>query len=124
LDFLSSTKPREVFVFQVGVVQAGIHELYIDIQYSYLRPNALQLLKEARCFTRENGILQSQIISYGTNSFFLCPFVGTKELQSIKALFSCGMKDTLEIYSLFGGRHYLHITSGHSLKEVALLQFF
>jgi ATP-dependent Lhr-like helicase len=93
------------------IVQRMRQVLEEDVQYSYLRPNAVQLLEQARCFTRENKILRSNIIPCGTNSFFLCPWVGTKELQSIKALFSCGMKDVLEIYSIFGGRHYLHITS-------------
>jgi len=107
------------------IVQRMRQILEEDIQYPYLRPNALELLEQTRYFMRESGILRSNIIPSGTNSFFLCPWVGTKELQSIKALFSCGMKKTLEIYSVFGGRHYLHITSGLSpddfVKRVQML---
>jgi len=80
-----------------------------DIQYSYLRPNAMQLLAQARRYVRETEMLKSSILHYGDKSFFLCPWVGTKELQTIKALFSYGLKDMLQIYSITGGWHYLQI---------------
>jgi ATP-dependent Lhr-like helicase len=82
-----------------------------DEKYPYLSQNAYQLLEQARCMMRENGMLQSNILPYGMHSFFLCPWVGTKELGTIKALFSYGLKDVLEIRSVVGGGHHLQITT-------------
>ncbi|SHK47594.1 DEAD/DEAH box helicase [Desulforamulus aeronauticus] len=79
--------------------------------YAYLRPKAVELLEQARCFVKETSLLQNSVIPYAERSFFLCPWVGTKEMQTIKSLLACGLKDILQIYSISGGRHYLQVTS-------------
>lgn len=93
------------------VVQKIRQILMEDIRYRYLCPNALKLLEEARKMARNAGILEKNIIPYSKNSFYLCPWVGSKEMQTIKRLLSCGLKDSLQIYSVSGGNHYLQITS-------------
>lgn len=82
-----------------------------DSLYSYLQPTALQLIEQARKYAKDTGLLHRTVIPYGDKSFFLCPWVGTKELQTIKALLSYGLKDALRIYSVSGSWHYLQITS-------------
>ncbi len=79
--------------------------------YPYLQSGAVQLLSKARQFVRETGMLNVDIIPCGERSFYLCPWTGTKELSTIKNLFSYGLKDKLKIYSIFGNKHYLQITS-------------
>jgi len=98
------------------IVQRMRQILEEGASYYYLRPNALRLLEQARHLARETGMLQSNIIPYGNGAFFLCPWVGTKELRTVKALFVCGLKDTLKIYFVAGGRHYLQITSDLSAE--------
>ena len=85
-----------------------------DTRYVYLQPNAQRLLSEARTYARENGLLDSQVLPCGANSFFLCPWCGTKEIRTMARLFSCGLKQPLEIYAVAGSCYYLHITSGLS----------
>lgn len=96
------------------IVQQMRHILQESEMYEYLSPNALQLLEQTRRIMRENNMLLSNIIPYGPHSFVLCPWVGTKELQTIKALFSYGLKDALKIHSVVGGYHHLHITTNYS----------
>ena len=88
-----------------------------DIQYSYLQPKASQVIDDARFIAREAGILQKSIIPYAERSFYLCPWVGSKTLQTIKNLLACSLKDSLRIYSVSGGHHYLQITSDLSTAE-------
>lgn len=88
-----------------------------DTQYSYLQPKASQVIDNARSIARETGILQKSIIPYAERSFYLCPWVGSKTLQTIKNLLACGLKDSLRIYSVFEGDHYLQITSNLSVVE-------
>jgi len=88
-----------------------------DIRYSYLQPKASQIIDDARFIAREAGILQKSIIPYTEQSFYLCPWVGSKTLETIKNLLTCSLKDSLRIYSVFEGHHYLQITSGLSVAE-------
>ena len=85
--------------------------------YTYLRPNAIQILQQSRQLFNENTSLQYNIIPYTQNSFFLCPWVGTKIIQTIKCLFSCGLKDYLQICSMTEDKFYLQITSNFTVKE-------
>src|SRR5665647_3100915 len=48
---------------------------------------------------------------------FTGPWVGSKTLQTIKSLLACSLKDSLRIYSVSGGHHYLQITSDLSIAE-------
>lgn len=88
-----------------------------DIQYSYLQPKASQVIDDARFIARKAGILQKSIIPYAERSFYLCPWVGSKTLQTIKNLLACSLKDSLRIYSVSRGHHYLQITSDLSIAE-------
>ena len=88
-----------------------------DIRYSYLQPKASQIIDDARFIAREAGILQKSIIPYAERSFYLCPWVGSKTLETIKNLLTCSLKDSLRIYSVFEGHHYLQITSDMSVAE-------
>lgn len=88
-----------------------------DIRYSYLQPKASQAIDNARFIARETGILQKSIIPYTERSFYLCPWVGSKTLETIKNLLTCSLKDSLRIYSVFEGHHYLQITSDMSVAE-------
>ena len=82
-----------------------------ETTYPYLQSGAVQLLSNARQFVRETSMLNMDIIPFGEKSFYLCPWTGTKELTTIKNLFTYGLKDKLKIYSIFGSKHYLQITS-------------
>lgn len=88
-----------------------------DIQYSYLQPEASKVIDDARSIAREAGILQKSIIPYAERSFYLCPWVGTKILQTIKNLLTCSLKDSLRIYSVLEGHHYFQITCDLSVAE-------
>lgn len=88
-----------------------------DTIYSYLRPNAQQLLSQAREYARESGLLNSEVLPCGDASFFLCPWTGTKELRTISKLLSCGLKKYLDIFSVASSYHYLQVTSGLSVEE-------
>ncbi|ADL50598.1 DEAD/DEAH box helicase [Clostridium cellulovorans] len=89
-----------------------------NVRYSYLSPNASEVLEEARKTAKNSGMLENNVIPYSANSFYLCPWVGSKEMKTIKRLLSYGLKDFLQIYSVSGGSHYLQITSGLSVVEV------
>jgi ATP-dependent helicase Lhr and Lhr-like helicase len=88
-----------------------------DIKYNYLQPKASQVIDDARFIAREAGILQKSIIPYAERSFYLCPWVGSKSLQTIQKLLECSLKDSLRIRSVSEGHHYLQITSDLSIDE-------
>lgn len=81
--------------------------------YPYLRPNAVRLLNEAREYVDRVELLKSDIIPHSDNSFYFCPWIGTKELETIRELLICGAKDQLGIISesSHDPRRYLNITS-------------
>lgn len=99
------------------IVQRIKKALEEDVCYPYLTPRAQKVLEAARSLTRKSGMLESSILPCGENSFYFCPWVGSKTMKTIKCLFSCGLKEPLQIYSVFGGDHYLQITSGFSGAE-------
>ena len=88
-----------------------------DTIYTYLQPNAQRLLSDARNYARENGLLDSKVLPCSENSFFLCPWCGTREIRTMAKLFSCGLKQILDIYAVASFHYYLQITSGLSLDE-------
>lgn len=89
-----------------------------DIIYTYLRPNAIQLLTDSRKAARESGILEHDIIQFSENAYHICPWTGTKELATISNLFSYGLKEQLDIRSVEGGFGYLTFRSGLEKKEL------
>ena len=91
-----------------------------DTIYTYLQPNAQRLLSDARNYARENQLFSKKILPHNNNSFFLCPWCGTKELRTMEKLFSCGLKETLDIYAVSNFNYYLQITSGLSIEDFLL----
>ena len=102
----------------IKIVQRMREILQEDTQYEYLQKNALTVIQQARRFAQKASILDRDIIAYGDHSFFLCPWVGTKELQSIKALLLHELKEDLQIRAVSGGLHHLEITSGISMDAI------
>ncbi|MCL2460049.1 MAG: DEAD/DEAH box helicase [Euryarchaeota archaeon] len=101
------------------IVQRMRQVLLEDSEYPDLKlnPNALNLLQDARCFARETDILQRSIIPISEKSFLLCPWVGTREIRTIHALLTCGLKDALQIKKALNFEHYLEIISGLPLND-------
>ena len=100
------------------IIQRMKKALEEDVCYPYLTPRAQKVLEAARSLARESGMLENSILPCGENSFYFCPWVGSKTMKTIKCLLSCGLKEPLQIYSVFGGDHYLQITSGFSGTEL------
>ena len=80
--------------------------------YPYLQPTAISLLKSAREYAIESGLLKSNILPGQGNSFFIVPWTGTKEISTLAQLLSNGLKQQLEIFSAIDLRYYLSVTSG------------
>lgn len=87
--------------------------------YPYLQPGAVAILTQARQLVREIKLLDADIIPIDEHSFYLCPWIGTKELTTIKAMLSNGLKSELMVYSVMGSRHYLQVTTGLSVADFA-----
>lgn len=99
------------------VVQRMKLVLQEDVIYPYLQPNARELLLQTRQYIKENSLLENKIIYCGENSFFLCPWCGTKEVRTILKLLSCGLKEYFDIFSVSSSFYYLQVTSGLSRAE-------
>ena len=99
------------------VVRRMKQVLQESVVYPYLQPNAANLLAQARMFAMETGLLESDILQCGEKSFFISPWVGTKEIRTIAKLLSCGLKNQLDIYSVASSRYYLQVTTGLSPEE-------
>ena len=68
-------------------------------------------------FATETGLLESDILQCGEKSFFIAPWVGTKEIRTIAKLLSCGLKSQLDIYSVASSWYYLQVTTGLGPEE-------
>lgn len=99
------------------IVEQMKRVLQEDAMYAYLQPNAQRLLSDARKYARENGLLDRKVLPCSENSFFICPWCGTREIRTMAKLFSCGLKQTFDIYAVASSCYYLQITSGLSLDE-------
>lgn len=99
------------------IVERMKRVLQEDAMYAYLQPNAQRLLSDARKYARENGLLDGKVLPCSENSFFICPWCGTREIRTMAKLFSCGLKQTFDIYAVASSCYYLQITSGISLDE-------
>lgn len=99
------------------VVQRMKKVLQEDTIYTYLRPNAQRLLSDARKYARENRLLDRIVFSCSEKSFFICPWCGTRKIKTMAKLFSCGLKQNLDIYAVASSYYYLQITSGLGVEE-------
>ena len=88
-----------------------------DIEYSYLQDGALKLLKSAREYVREVDLLKGNVIACEDKSFLITPWVGTKELQTIKNLLSNGLKNDYKICSVSGGMHYIKVFTDLNITQ-------
>ena len=59
-----------------------------------------------------SGILDSDIIQYADRSYYVCPWIGTKEIRTIVSLFAYGLKEHLDIRSISNSIYYFSFTSG------------
>lgn len=92
--------------------------LQTDTIYPYLQKNAVELLSKARETARESGILENSLVSYADKSYFICPWVGTKEIRSIVKLFANGLKEAFDIRSVVNSGYYLSLTSGLEANDL------
>ena len=83
-----------------------------------MQKNAIKVLSDARKIAKESGILEHDIIQYAEKSYFVCPWVGTKEIRTIVRMFACGLKEQLDIRSVVNSGYYLSFTSGLDIKEL------
>lgn len=90
-----------------------------DVIYPYLKEGSVDSLEKARAYAREIDLLSQSYFRYGTNSFYYCPWVGTKELMTVKQLFAVGLKDVLGVRSVVGGLHYLQVTADCPVEEIS-----
>lgn len=65
------------------VVRRMKQVLQESVIYPYLQPNAARLLVQARMLATETGLLESDVLQCGEKSFFIAPWVGTKEIRTI-----------------------------------------
>lgn len=86
--------------------------------YPYMQKNAIKVLSDARKIAKESGILEHDIIQYAEKSYFVCPWVGTKEIRTIVRMFACGLKEQLDIRSVVNSGYYLSFTSGLDTEEL------
>lgn len=86
-------------------------------EYAYLRPNAQKLIFQARRYAADNKLLEHDIFPCDEHTFVLCPWTGTKEIDTVAKLLSCGLKESMEVQSVSSAFHYLQVTSGLTVEE-------
>ena len=94
------------------VVERMRQVLAEDAEYPYLQPSARTLLQRARELARQQRLLEHPVLPCGGRAFCLCPWTGTKELQTIERLLSCGLKAPLKVLGVVNRRHFLIVESG------------
>lgn len=88
-----------------------------DKEYVYLQPNAKKILANTRTYIKEYHLLDNNIIPCDDHSFYICPWVGTKQMDTLVKLLSCGLKETLEIISVSSSSYYIKVTTELSIKD-------
>lgn len=99
------------------VVQKMKKILQEDKEYVYLQPNAKKILANTRTYIKEYHLLDNNIIPCDDHSFYICPWVGTKQMDTLVKLLSCGLKETLEIISVSSSSYYIKVTTELSIKD-------
>lgn len=99
------------------VVQRMKQVLEEDTVYPYLQPNAARVLAEARSYALSCGLLDAGAFPCGENSFMLMPWTGTREMETLFKLLSCGLREELLVQNVVDGRYYLRVKSGLSMEE-------
>ena len=94
------------------VVQRMKKVLQEDKIYTYLQKNAVDVLMQAREIARASGILEYDVVPYAEKSYYICPWIGSKELCTIANLLAYGFKDKMDVRSISTTKFYLSVTSG------------
>lgn len=93
------------------IVQRMKKVLQEDKVYLYLQKNAVDILTQAREIARTSGILEHDVIPYAEKSYYICPWIGSKELYTIANLLAYGFKEKMDIRSISTTKFYLSVTS-------------
>ena len=67
---------------------------------------------QAREIARASGILEYDVVPYAEKSYYICPWIGSKELCTIANLLAYGFKDKMDVRSISTTKFYLSVTSG------------
>ncbi len=99
------------------VVQKMKQILEEEKEYPYLQESARQLLTEARSYARENNLLNNPIVPCAKSTFYLCPWLGSKQMKTLERLLKCGMKEVLEITAVSNEEYTLRVSSKLDIDE-------
>ncbi len=88
-----------------------------DTIYLYLQENAKKALCDAREIAKKSGILDYDVIKYNENSYYICPWSGTKDVKTIVQLLSIGLKKQLDIRTVSNEYFYLKFTTGLDISS-------
>ena len=102
------------------VVQKMRDILADDVIYSYLAPNAVNRLERARRLVRESGMLRSSVIPAGGDSFFIMPWVGSRQFRTLERLIKNNLKEKLDLRSVVPMEPYYMVVAGKTNAETLL----
>lgn len=114
--YVTSVKNRRIPNWQG--IGGDVHERIIkrmkqalleDTIYPYLSEHATEHLATARKIARQAEFLSQPLTVIHDGSFLLCPWCGSRTLDTIRCLLSNGLKDALQTKSVNGGYYYLQI---------------
>jgi ATP-dependent Lhr-like helicase len=91
-----------------------------DVIYSYLAPNAVNRLERARRLVKESGMLSSYVIPAGGDSFFIMPWVGSKQFRTLERLIKNNLKDKLGLRSVVPMEPYYMVVAGKTNADTLL----
>jgi ATP-dependent Lhr-like helicase len=82
--------------------------------YSYLKPNAVIRLEQARRFAQESGLLKQSIIAAGGDSFYILPWLGSKAFRTLERLLKYEWFYDLNLRSIMASEPYYLTVSGRT----------
>ncbi|EHQ89535.1 DEAD/DEAH box helicase [Desulfosporosinus youngiae] len=91
-----------------------------DITYAYLQPGAVKRLSEVRDLARETGVLKTNILPLGGNSYCLFPWLGTVACRTLERCLRYGGAEMFEIRNVGGLSPYFITFSTKSGSEIDL----
>ncbi|MDR3600404.1 MAG: DEAD/DEAH box helicase [Desulfosporosinus sp.] len=91
-----------------------------DITYSYLQPGAVKRLCEVRDLARETGILKTNILPLGGNSYCLFPWLGTVGYRTLERCLRYVGAEMFEIRNVGGLSPYFLTFSTKSRSKIEL----
>lgn len=99
------------------IVQKMRQILQEDTEYSYLQPNERNVLSQIRSEIRKTSILADGTIPLNEHSFLLCPWCGSKTLNTVSRLLNIKYKKALKIRNVLVYKFYLEIESELKYSE-------